>query len=103
MIKRKKRSVFHVINLHHNWWVFLFVFSALLTYIVAIKHRNLEIDLQKQKLQSLELAQKETIEKNDDLALKIASQKDPAWIELVLMKKLGVVPKGKQKVHFTNK
>jgi hypothetical protein len=36
----------------------------------------------------------------DDLALRIASQNDPAWIEMILMRDLGVVPEGFLKVHF---
>ncbi len=37
------------------------------------------------------------------LQLKIASQDDPAWIEMVLMRDLGVVPEGYLKVHFSGK
>ena len=37
------------------------------------------------------------------LELKIASQNDPAWIEMVLMRDLGVVPEGYLKVYFSGK
>ena len=33
--------------------------------------------------------------------LRISSQSDPAWIEMILMRDLGVVPEGYLKVHFT--
>lgn len=36
----------------------------------------------------------------EDLLLQINSQSDPAWVELVLMKGLGLVPEGKRKVYF---
>ncbi|MDE3047241.1 MAG: hypothetical protein KGI83_02705 [Verrucomicrobiota bacterium] len=36
----------------------------------------------------------------EDLQLRIASQNDPAWIEMVLIRELGVVPEGFLKVHF---
>ena len=67
-----------------------------------MKKRNKDIYDLKFKYSSF-LKQKDLIarEKND-LDLKINSQSDPAWIELVLMKELGVVPEGKIKVHFKN-
>lgn len=36
----------------------------------------------------------------EHLQLKIASFDDPAWIEMILMRDLGVVPEGYLKVHF---
>ena len=41
------------------------------------------------------------LEEKEDLKLQINSQKDPAWIELTLMKGLGLVPEGQLKVYFT--
>lgn len=35
-----------------------------------------------------------------DLLLALQSQADPAWVELVLMRELGVVPENWLKVHF---
>jgi hypothetical protein len=49
-------------------------------------------DLQQQK-EALSLLR-------EDLMAQIQSQSDPAWIELTLMKGLGVVPDGQQKVYF---
>jgi len=40
------------------------------------------------------------MEKNEDYHLRLASQSDPAWIEMILMRDLGVVPEGFLKVHF---
>jgi hypothetical protein len=34
------------------------------------------------------------------LQLQIVSQSDPSWIEMILMRDLGVVPEGWLKVHF---
>ena len=39
------------------------------------------------------------IEKND-LTMQINSQSDPAWVELMLMKGLGLIPEGQIKVFF---
>jgi hypothetical protein len=42
------------------------------------------------------------ISKKEDLELRFAAQSDPAWIEMILMKELGVVPENKIKIHFKN-
>lgn len=36
----------------------------------------------------------------NDLRLQVNSQSDPAWVELTLMRKLGLVPEGQTKVFF---
>ena len=39
-------------------------------------------------------------EKQEELRLQIASQSDPAWVELLIKKQLGMVPSGQTKVYF---
>ena len=41
-----------------------------------------------------------TLEKQKKLKLEVASISDPQWIELQLIKGLGVVPEGYQKIYF---
>jgi len=48
--------------------------------------------LLEEKLHSLSL--------QEDLLLRISSRNDPAYLELALMRGLGVVPEGQVKVHF---
>lgn len=36
----------------------------------------------------------------DDLLLQIRSQNDPEWVELTLMRRVGLVPEGQVKVYF---
>jgi len=38
--------------------------------------------------------------KKDDLLVQIESQSDPAWIEMLIKKKLGMVADGQTKVYF---
>jgi len=59
------------------------------------KLREQYIDLQKEKNTALAL------QKN--LKVQINSQSDPDWIELTLIKKLGVVPEDQVKVFFADK
>jgi len=49
-------------------------------------------ELLKQKKQALELQYQ--------LTKQINSQSDPAWLELILKKTLGVVPEGQTKIYF---
>jgi len=41
------------------------------------------------------------LQERESLRLQIESQSDPSWIEMILMRDLGVVPEGWLKVHFT--
>jgi len=68
-----------------------------------IKKKNKEIYQYKMNFLALEEEKNKEKGRHDFLNLRIASQNDPDWIELVLMKKLGVVPKGKIKVRFIDK
>ena len=80
--------------------MFLFIGSCLAIYSHAMHqkqeaYQGLEkhlVELQQQK-EALSLL-------HEDLLVQIQSQSDPAWIELTLMKGLGVVPEGQQKVYF---
>ena len=52
------------------------------------------------RLQEMEIALQAEQRNKGNLELQIASQNDPAWIEMVLIRELGVVPEGFLKVHF---
>ncbi|MDX8430511.1 MAG: hypothetical protein SNF33_01710 [Candidatus Algichlamydia australiensis] len=58
-----------------------------------------ELQLKKERLLSEKVL---LIEKQKELAMELASSHDPAWIELSLMRRLGVVPEGQVKVHFSS-
>lgn len=40
------------------------------------------------------------VEEREALQLRRASQGDPAWVELLLMQELGLIPKGSRKVCY---
>ncbi|MBN1914513.1 MAG: hypothetical protein JW769_01320 [Parachlamydiales bacterium] len=91
------RSVFN-----KYWWIFCVLLIGAFVYHQAIQSKNHDIEESTHRLQELEKEKKLALQEREDLLLQIHSQSDPAWIELVLMKKLGVVPMGQIKVHFTN-
>ena len=83
-----------------SWWVFLFGFFCLTVHERhAIDQREKRGALE-QRLQALELEKSETLRLNEELKNQIASQKDPDYRELILMKVLGVAPEGMQKICF---
>lgn len=65
------------------------------------KKKQMRAEL-KNKVDVLENRLYAAIEKREDLLLQIESQSDPAWIELMLKKHLGLVPAGQTKVYFEN-
>ena len=83
-----------------TWWMIFFVLGCYLAYENGMR----TWDKEHAKLLNSYIAL--TLEKElcgtiqEDLLLQINSQSDPAWVELVLMKVLGLVPEGKKKVYF---
>lgn len=84
------------------WWVFTFAYLCFFIYEQGQKsiwneYKTLELKydwLLKEK--EIALAEKE------DKVRQINSQSDPDFVELVLMKGLGLVPEGQTKVVFKN-
>lgn len=82
------------------WWVLVFVMTCFLTYAHAAKKK---MDLHKilvERLSDLEVAKEVALAEKNRLELEIQSQSDPLWIQLTLMKGLGLVPEGQKKVLF---
>jgi hypothetical protein len=83
-----------------NWSVFAFVVMAIAVYAQAIHKKNrLEQKLQ-EKVEALKIAREEGEKHKEELLLRLQSQEDPEWVELVLKEKLGVTGEGELKVVF---
>lgn len=82
------------------WWVGLFCAMALLTYHHGMKRRMGTLAELQSRLLGMQEEYLFAVQEHEDLSLQIASQSDPAWIELVLLREMGVVPEGYLKVHF---
>lgn len=99
---RKKMRVFHQLEqwATHWWWVILCVIICFSVYEQRIKVQNKEWEFLKNQLVALQ-SEKELLKmEQEDLLLRLNSQGDPAWIELILMRVLGLVPDGYTKVSF---
>lgn len=71
--------------------------------MVAVKNltaKDLVIEKLEDQLSSLMHEKQSALEKQGEFLLHIQSQQDPEWIEIILMKKLGLVPSGQKKVLF---
>lgn len=66
----------------------------------ALKKEKNEYEKLKTMRISLEEQIKEALQNKEVLTQEINSQSDPSWIELTLMKKLGLVPEGQKKIFF---
>lgn len=82
------------------WWVFSFVAICLCFYGQGMNKKGYACFELKKKIAALQHDRDHLAEHHVHLQDQIGSHNDPAWIELVLMKHLGVVPEGQVKVHF---
>ncbi|MGC1879065.1 MAG: hypothetical protein WA347_06015 [Rhabdochlamydiaceae bacterium] len=83
-----------------NWWVVLFISICGLIYFNSISKKNGILATLDRHLGELNCEKTSLLQKKEDLLLQIDSQSDPAWIQLTLMKGLGLVPEGQLKVYF---
>lgn len=82
------------------WWVWVcavFAFGLRERAVKSISEEMVILSHRAQQL-SFEIAEKEASQKI--LALQLASRDDPAWIELTLIRHLGLVPEGYTKIYL---
>lgn len=90
------------IQLIRSWWVILFALFCLMCYEQGVKKREADFVMLSEQLQQLQEQKQKAMVLKQKLLLQINSESDPAWIELTLMRELGLSPKGSIKVLFTN-
>lgn len=83
------------------YWVLIFCLVTGLFYSQSMRKKKQAFEGYCFRLQEMEKEKCLAVLEKEYLQLKIASQDDPAWIEMILMRDLGVVPEGYLKVHFT--
>lgn len=93
--KRGKKNWFA-----QSWWVILFLSICSIVYSYAAHKKDEVITILDEQIHVLKQEQKILQQEKDDLLSQVNSQGDPAWIELTLMKGLGLVPQGQWKVYF---
>src|SRR5579885_1875471 len=88
------------IFIRRSWWLFLFLAICYLLYSHSMQKKHQTYTELKKRLDELEIEKHKILQEREDLLLQINSQSDPAWIQMTLMKGLGVVPDGQLKVYF---
>ena len=86
--------------IYQSWWVVLFVSICGIVYTHASHKKNEVIASLDGHLGQLQEEKGTLLQEKEDLLIQINSQSDPAWIQLTLMKGLGLVPEGQLKVYF---
>lgn len=84
------------------WWVVLFCLLCAIFYEQQRKKIDQEYRKLHQQLIKFQNIKLDTLKIQEDLLLKVNSQSDPNFVELLLMKELGVVPEGQTKIFFSN-
>ncbi len=82
------------------WWVVSVLLVSFSIFTLASKKKFSEIKMLTSRVAALEAQKVTASHEREDLLRQIDSQSDPAWIELILMKGLGLVPEGHKKIYF---
>lgn len=86
-----------------HWWLIFFALFCLVAYYSGLKRFHEDETFLKERKEQLLLEKEAALDLRQQQVLQIESENDPAWVELVLMKRLGVIPEGQQKVYFSSK
>jgi len=86
--------------LHSSWWVIVFIAVCAVFYLQAMRQKDLSYQEMTFRLHNLEKEKAQALAQQEELLLQIHSQSDPAWVEMVLKRNLGMVPEGQTKVYF---
>jgi hypothetical protein len=87
----------------NSWWVILFMLFCYMLYEHGMRARNKDFAKLNEHLSELKALKEKSLKTQEEYLLQINSQSDPAWVELTLMKGLGLVPEGQTKVYFFKK
>ncbi len=82
------------------WWVLAFCLLVGSLYLHFVQQKKMEVAKLALRLDEMEKEKCAALQDRELLELQIVSQNDPSWIEMILMRDLGVVPEGWLKVHF---
>ena len=96
----KQKSTGFLLFFINNWWVIAFILLVFVVYFQASQKKKKQLLELRKVAFVLQEEKKQIIKENEELTLRIMSQNDPNWIELMLIEKLGVVPEGQIKVVF---
>ncbi len=98
--KHSKKPASHIEMFRANWWMIAFLsVMGVFAWQSSQKKQLVIADLQS-RLSSVVQERAIAALEHEDLLLQISGQNDPEWVELILMRRLGLVPEGQVKVYF---
>jgi hypothetical protein len=83
-----------------SWWLIAFLCLCAILYEEGLKTRDILYQQLTDQQRILRGEKLEALHRRENLQRQINSQSDLNWVELTLMKGLGLVPEGQQKVYF---
>ncbi|MCB1112099.1 MAG: hypothetical protein H7A37_09095 [Chlamydiales bacterium] len=81
-------------------WVILYLLVCGILYEQGLGIWNREYETLSTQLTKLNKEKELALMEQKDLQLRVNSQSDPAWVELILMRELGLAPEEQVKVVF---
>lgn len=85
-----------------SWWLILFALLCFGLYEQGVRSKERDSAILQKQLAALDEEYAVLMETQEQLRLQVNSHSDPDWIELVLMRGLGLVPENQTKVFFSN-
>jgi len=82
------------------WWVVLWLLTCAIAYERVYTRKQGEANQLTAQIEHLQQERDRSLVRQTQLQRQIQSQSDPAWVELTLMRGLGLVPEGQIKVYF---
>ena len=83
-----------------SWWVVLFIILCYAAYEQGVKTHKVYYNQLNKQFIYLKEKENTLLNKQKELQGQILSQTDPLWIEMTLIKELGLVPEGQTKIFF---
>lgn len=84
-----------------SWWVIAFILCCYFIYEQALRARQMDHQRLLMQYQEWQREHHRQLLERQFLTAQINSQSDPDWIELTLMKELGLIAEGQIKVLFS--
>jgi len=83
-----------------SWWLLVLLITCAIVLENALSKERQEYAKLSAQWHHLQAEKERLLAEQADLRIQVNSQSDPAWVELTLMLKLGLVPEDQTKVFF---
>ncbi|MCH9621491.1 MAG: hypothetical protein S4CHLAM20_09110 [Chlamydiia bacterium] len=100
MLRKETRHIDLAHIIKESWWVFLFITLTFSGFIYAANSQKKIAREIQEKIELLQNYQQLAYEEKEYLEQKLHSREDPDYVKMILIKVLGLTPKGQQKVIF---